>query len=124
MTLISAWQIQSREKDATHERDWEPVSVVERDPATRERKYHYRTRAEAAATLEEFLTKPNFPGVMILQSLRELYEWRVVEFFLPESMIDRVARLKREGKWVDHKDGDPRNNDISNLEIKSGGNPK
>ncbi len=121
---MTLWQIQSREKDGTRERDWEPVSIVERDPATRERKYHYRTKAEAEAALEEFLAKPNFPGVMILQSLRRLYEWRVVEFFLPESMVDRVARLKREGKWVHHKDGDPRNNDISNLEIKSGGNPK
>ncbi len=112
---MTLWQIQSREKDATRERDWEPVSVVLRDPATRERKYHYRTKAEAEAAMEDFLHAPAFPAALVLQSLRELYEWRVVEVYPPES---------REAKWVNHKDGDPRNNDISNLEIKSGGNPK
>ncbi len=119
---MTLWQIQSREKDATRERDWEPVSVVERDPATRERKYHYPTKAEAEAALEEFLHAPAaFPATLVLESLRELYEWRVVETYPPESMGDHMARLERAGKWVDHKDGDPRNNDISNLEIKSGG---
>ncbi len=122
------WQIQGREKETSREhddlRDWEPVSVVLRDPATRERKYHYRTKAEAEAALEEFLHAPAFPAALVLESLRELYEWRVVEVYPPESMGDHMARLKRAGKWVHHKDGDPRNNDISNLEIKSGGNPK
>jgi hypothetical protein len=57
----------------------------------------------------------------------DLYEWLRLEAFNtrePMSTIiiaaleERRARSGMRGKWVFHKDGDPRNLDPSNLELR------
>ena len=58
---------------------------------------------------------------------RELYEWLRAEAFetresmnsiIIASVRERRARTATRGKQVHHRDGNPRNNDPANLELK------